>query len=51
MLKELKDREAKQKAFSRRRRYHEEKDVDSINDRNEHFSKKIERGFGKYTGD
>ncbi|KAG5247946.1 GCIP-interacting family protein [Salix suchowensis] len=25
------------------------KDIDSINDRNEHFNKKIERAFGKYT--
>ncbi|OIV91274.1 hypothetical protein TanjilG_01805 [Lupinus angustifolius] len=32
-----------------RRRFHEEKDIDSINDHNEHFSKKIERAFGKYT--
>nr|GME07678.1 pre-mRNA-splicing factor syf2 [Ipomoea batatas] len=49
MVKELKDREDKRKSFSRRRRYHEEKDIDSINDRNEHFNKKIERAFGKYT--
>lgn len=49
MVKELQDREAKRKSFSRRRKFHEEKDVDSINDRNEHFNKKIERAFGKYT--
>ncbi|KAF3775788.1 Pre-mRNA-splicing factor [Nymphaea thermarum] len=49
MVKELQDREEKRKAFSRRRRFHEEKDIDSINDRNEHFNKKIERAFGKYT--
>lgn len=49
MVKELKDREEKRKSFSRRRRFHEEKDIDSINDRNEHFNKKIERAFGKYT--
>lgn len=49
MVKELQDREEKRKSFSRRRRYHDEKDVDSINDRNEHFNKKIERAFGKYT--
>ncbi|XP_010548111.1 PREDICTED: pre-mRNA-splicing factor syf2 isoform X2 [Tarenaya hassleriana] len=35
--------------ISRRRRYREEKDIDSINERNEHFNKKIERAFGKYT--
>ncbi|XP_006838361.2 pre-mRNA-splicing factor syf2 [Amborella trichopoda] len=49
MVNELKEREEKRKAFSRRRRFHEEKDIDSINDRNEHFNKKIERAFGKYT--
>ncbi|PIN02871.1 Cyclin D-interacting protein GCIP [Handroanthus impetiginosus] len=49
MVKELKDREEKSRAFSRRRKYREEKDIDSINDRNEHFNKKIERAFGKYT--
>ncbi|KAL2937066.1 Pre-mRNA-splicing factor syf2 [Bienertia sinuspersici] len=49
MVKELKDRDEKRNSFSRRRKFHEEKDVDSINDRNEHFNKKIERAFGKYT--
>ncbi|OVA12319.1 mRNA splicing factor SYF2 [Macleaya cordata] len=49
MVKELQDRDKKRKAFSRRRKFHEEKDIDSINDRNEHFNKKIERAFGKYT--
>uniref|UniRef100_A0A5B7BZH3 Pre-mRNA-splicing factor SYF2 n=1 Tax=Davidia involucrata TaxID=16924 RepID=A0A5B7BZH3_DAVIN len=49
MAKELKDREEKRNSFSRRRRFHEEEDIDSINDRNEHFNKKIERAFGKYT--
>lgn len=49
MIKELNDRDEKRKSFSRRRKFHEEKDIDSINDRNEHFNKKIERAFGKYT--
>ncbi|KAL6603502.1 hypothetical protein ACP70R_043863 [Stipagrostis hirtigluma subsp. patula] len=49
MVKELKEREEKRKSFSRRRKFHEDKDIDSINDRNEHFNKKIERAFGKYT--
>eukprot|EP00252_Welwitschia_mirabilis_P022636 TRINITY_DN6182_c0_g1_i1.p1 TRINITY_DN6182_c0_g1~~TRINITY_DN6182_c0_g1_i1.p1 ORF type:complete len:321 (+),score=102.18 TRINITY_DN6182_c0_g1_i1:421-1383(+) len=49
MVNELKEREEKRKSFSRRRRFHDEKDIDSINDRNEHFNKKIERAFGKYT--
>ncbi|KAI6701040.1 hypothetical protein NL676_015364 [Syzygium grande] len=49
MVQELKDRDEKRNSFSRRRRFRDEKDVDSINDRNEHFNKKIERAFGKYT--
>ncbi|XP_047306998.1 pre-mRNA-splicing factor syf2 isoform X2 [Impatiens glandulifera] len=49
MAKELKDRDNNRTSFSRRRKHHDEKDVDSINDRNEHFNKKIERAFGKYT--
>lgn len=49
MVKELKDRDEKKNTFSRRRRFHEEKDIDSINDRNEHFNKKIERAFVRYT--
>ncbi|KAF5745348.1 putative Pre-mRNA-splicing factor syf2 [Tripterygium wilfordii] len=49
MVKELKDRDEKRNSFSRRRKFHDEKDIDSINDRNEHFNKKIERAFGKYT--
>ena len=49
MVKELKDRDEKRQSFSRRRKFHDEKDIDSINDRNEHFNKKIERAFGKYT--
>ncbi|TVU02991.1 hypothetical protein EJB05_51484 [Eragrostis curvula] len=49
MVKELKEREEKRQSFSRRRKFNEDKDIDSINDRNEHFNKKIERAFGKYT--
>lgn len=49
MVAELEDRDRKRKSFSRRRKFHEEKDIDSINDRNEHFNRKIERAFGKYT--
>ncbi|CAM8976048.1 unnamed protein product [Rhodiola kirilowii] len=49
MVQELKDRDAKRGSFSRRRKFRDEKDIDSINDRNEHFNKKIERAFGKYT--
>ncbi|EFJ24446.1 hypothetical protein SELMODRAFT_442403 [Selaginella moellendorffii] len=49
MVQELEGRISKRKDFSRRRKYHEEKDIDSINERNEHFNRKIERAFGKYT--
>ncbi|KAL5199468.1 hypothetical protein ABZP36_020671 [Zizania latifolia] len=49
MVNELKERNEKRKSFSRRRKFHEDKDIDSINDRNEHFNKKVERAFGKYT--
>lgn len=49
MVKELEDRGKNRKEFSRRRKFHDERDIDSINDRNEHFNRKIERAFGKYT--
>eukprot|EP00250_Pteridium_aquilinum_P017405 c23615_g1_i1 orf=966-1937(-) len=49
MVAELENRDNKRRSFSRRRKFHEEKDIDSINDRNEHFNRKIERAFGKYT--
>eukprot|EP00899_Mesostigma_viride_P022449 jgi/Mesvir1/3389/Mv05090-RA.1 len=51
MVAELEARAAKRGEFSRRRRFYEEKDVDSINPRNEVFNKKIERAFGKYTAE
>jgi pre-mRNA-splicing factor SYF2 len=35
--------------FSRRRKFYQEKDVDSINERNAHFNRKIERAYGTYT--
>ncbi|CAM6092954.1 unnamed protein product [Calypogeia fissa] len=49
MVKEITERGGMRKEFSRRRKFHDEKDIDSINDRNEHFNRKIERAFGKYT--
>lgn len=49
MVLELEERAKSRKDYSRRRRFHDEKDIDSINDRNEHFNRKIERAFGKYT--
>eukprot|EP00873_Tetraselmis_striata_P023828 jgi/Tetstr1/444092/TSEL_003329.t2 len=51
MVAELNDRREKRAAYSRRRVYRDDKDVDSINDRNAHYNKKIERAFGKYTAE
>ncbi|KAG8368076.1 hypothetical protein BUALT_Bualt15G0007700 [Buddleja alternifolia] len=46
---ELKDKQEKSRSFiSRRRKYHKEKNMDSINDRNKHFNKKIGLAFEKY---
>ena len=42
-------RKTKRAAYSRRRRHQDSKDVDSINNRNEHFNRKLERAYGKYT--
>ncbi|KAE9445496.1 hypothetical protein C3L33_22608, partial [Rhododendron williamsianum] len=39
MVKEFKERDQKRKSFSWRRRFRDEKDIDSINDRHEHFNK------------
>lgn len=49
MTTELSDRAVRQKNFSRRRTRVDAVDVDYINDRNEHFNKKIKRSFDKYT--
>mmetsp|Transcript_11808 Transcript_11808/g.15991 ORF Transcript_11808/g.15991 Transcript_11808/m.15991 type:complete len:538 (+) Transcript_11808:54-1667(+) len=49
MVKELEDHEAARGKFSRRRKFYDERDVDSINERNAHFNRKIERAFGSYT--
>lgn len=42
-------RKDKRSIYSRRRKFHADKDVDFINDRNAHFNKKIDRAFGQYT--
>lgn len=44
-------RERSRADYSRRRAHRDSKDVDSINDRNAHFNKKIDRAFGKYTAE
>lgn len=49
MVMELNARRGASKAFGRRRAFQPDKDVDSINDRNEHFNKKIDRFFSPHT--
>ena len=49
MVAELTAKEKSRAEFSRRRAFRENRDVDSINDRNAKFNKKAERAFGKYT--
>lgn len=51
MVAELEDRHKKRKEFSRRRTFYESRDVDSINDRNAHFNKKLERSYGAFTAE
>ena len=49
MVNELDDAAARRSKFSRRRAYNEEKDVDSISERNAVYNRKIARAFDKYT--
>jgi cyclophilin family peptidyl-prolyl cis-trans isomerase len=49
MTAELEERRNKAKQFSRRRTVQDGADVNYINDRNQHFNKKIARAFDKYT--
>ncbi len=49
MVAELNAKEVQRKAFSRRRAFRLDSDVDYINSRNAHFNKKIQRAFGKHT--
>ena len=49
MVQEIEDRKQKRTQFSRRRKYYEERDIDSINDRNLVYNKKVERAFGDVT--
>ena len=51
MVQELEVQREKREKYSRRRKYYEGRDVDSINDRNAHFNKKIGRAFDQYTTD
>jgi pre-mRNA-splicing factor SYF2 len=49
MVAELTAKEKSRAEFSRRRAFRDNRDVDSINDRNAKFNKKAERAFGKFT--
>ena len=49
VLNELDDAAAKRKNFSRRRAHNDDRDVDSINERNAVFNRKVGRAFDKYT--
>jgi len=49
LAESLKQDEEKRKKFSRRRVYDEDEQVEWINERNRHFTKKIERAFGEHT--
>lgn len=51
MVAELNAKQAQRAAFSRRRAFRTDADVDYINSRNAHFNKKIERAFGTHTAE
>ena len=51
MVGELEQHREKRAKFSRRRAHREGRDIDSINDRNAHFNRKIARQFDQYTGE
>ena len=51
MADELKAQAERAKQFSRRRKHYDERDVDAINDRNQHFNRKLERSYGTYTAE
>ncbi|KAF8070918.1 PCKR1 [Scenedesmus sp. PABB004] len=51
MVAELNAKAAQRAAFSRRRAFRSDADVDYINSRNAHFNKKIQRVFGEVTAE
>jgi hypothetical protein len=51
MVAELEAQKKKRADFSRRRVYREARDVTHINDRNEHFNKKLHRAYGEHTAE
>jgi len=51
MVAELKATKERRSKFSRRRPFHEDHDVDYINERNRVFNKKVKRAYDKYTAE
>ena len=51
MVAELEAQKKKRAEFSRRRTHREARDVTHINDRNEHFNKKLDRAYGEHTAE
>jgi len=51
MVAELKAQQDARSKFSRRRKHYQDGDIDSINERNAHFNRKLERTMGKYTAE
>ena len=51
MVAELEEQKKKRAEFSRRRTHREARDVTHINDRNEHFNKKLDRAYGEHTAE
>ena len=49
MVKELEEKQRRGKEWSRRRKHYDDRDVDSINDRNKVFNRKVDRAFGSFT--
>lgn len=51
MVNDLEKQIEKREKFSRRRAFHDEADINYINERNMRFNKKAERFYGKYTAE
>lgn len=51
LVESLNQAKEKRSKFSRRRMYNDDEDVQWINERNRHFTKKIERAFGEQTAE
>lgn len=51
LVADLEKQKEKREKFSRRRTFHQDADVDYINDRNMNFNKKLQRHYGVHTQD